>query len=150
MIVDLSLVGIRYKEVIQMKGEAKILAVIRESGEDYLEAILQLEDDSGQVRSVDVANKLGVTRPSVNKAISALKEAGLVSQELYGNITLTAKGREYAKDVMERHCTLRDFLITVLGVDHEHAETDACRMEHIISDQTFDGIKRILVEYRNR
>lgn len=123
------------------------MAVIRESGEDYLEAILQLENDAGQVRSVDVANKLSVTRPSVNKAIAALKEEGLVTQELYGNISLTPKGREYAKEVMERHCTLRDFLKTVLGVDDENAEADACRMEHIISDQTFRGIKKMLAEH---
>ena len=126
------------------------MGVLRESGEDYLEAILQLEDDSGKVRSVDVANKLGVTRPSVNKAISALKEEGLVSQELYGNISLTDKGREYAKEVMEKHCTIRDFLQTVLGVGYDVAENDACRMEHIISDETYGGIKRLLLEYRDK
>lgn len=126
------------------------MANVRESGEDYLEAILQLEDDNGQVRSVDVANKLGVTRPSVNKAIAALKGEGLVNQELYGNITLTENGRAYAKEVMERHCTIRDFLITVLEVDHDNAEIDACRMEHIICDKTFDGIKKLLSEHRSK
>lgn len=117
---------------------------IRESGEDYLETILQLEDENGQVRSVDVANKLGVTRPSVNKAISALKKAGMVNQELYGNITLTELGRKHAQLVTDRHYTLKDFLINILKVDEHTAEVDACRMEHIISEETFNGIKTLI------
>ena len=128
-----------------LKG-ALNMSAIKESGEDYLEAILQLEDDNGQVRSVDVATRLGVTRPSVNKAIANLKSQGMVNQELYGNITLTDKGRKHAKFVVNRHTILKEFLLRVLHVSPEIAENDACRMEHIISEETFIGLKRLLEE----
>ncbi|MDR2656064.1 MAG: metal-dependent transcriptional regulator [Oscillospiraceae bacterium] len=119
---------------------------IRESGEDYLEAIIQLEDKDGKVRSVDVANRLGVSRPSVNKAVAVLKKEGMVAQELYGDISLTEKGRKRAQLVLGRHFAIKRFLIEILHVDAETADADACRMEHIISEVTFEGIKRLLKE----
>lgn len=116
---------------------------LREAGEDYLEAILNLEGESGEVRSVDVANYLGVSRPSVNKAVGILKDLEMVDQEPYGPIILTDRGREEAKEVARRHRVLRKFLIEVLGVDGEIADEDACKMEHVISQQTADK----LIEY---
>ena len=109
---------------------------LREAGENYLETILSLEDDKGDVRSVDVANALGVSRPSVNKALGVLKSMGFVEQQPYGRIRLTAEGRARAQAVLCRHETLRSFLVNVLNVDIETANEDACRMEHVISQQT--------------
>lgn len=122
------------------------MSEIRESGEDYLEAMLQLEDEHQEIRSIDVANKMNVSRPSVNKAVTVLKEAGMVSQEPYGNIQLTETGRARAQAVFDRHSTLRCFLIQMVKVDPEIAERDACRMEHIISEETFQGIRNLLIE----
>lgn len=133
--------------IIFLRKVENFMSLIRESGEDYLETIIQLEDTCGNVRSVDVANKMGVTRPSVNKAIAALKKEGMVSQELYGDISLTEKGRKRAEFVINRHHTLKRFLISILKVDAITADADACRMEHIISEQTFDGIKALLDQY---
>jgi len=116
---------------------------LREAGENYLETILSLEDENGDVRSVDVAASLGVSRPSVNKALGVLKSMGFVEQQPYGRIRLTLEGRERAKAVLQRHEILRSFLISVLKVDVETANEDACRMEHVVSEQT---MKR-LAEY---
>lgn len=110
--------------------------ILREAGENYLEAILRLEDDQQTVRSIDVATALGVSRPSVNKALGVLKKAGMVEQQPYGRISLTELGREKANEVFRRHRTLRSFLINVLGVDPETADADACKMEHVVSEQT--------------
>lgn len=109
---------------------------LREAGENYLEAILRLEDENRHVRSIDVATALGVSRPSVNKALGVLKRAGMVEQQPYGRISLTDLGREKAGEVLHRHLILRDFLIGVLGVDMETADNDACKMEHVVSEQT--------------
>lgn len=129
------------------KGKGKIMSEIRESGEDYLEAMLQLENEYKEIRSVDVANRMNVSRPSVNKAVTVLKEAGMVSQEPYGNIHLTEEGRSRAKAVYKRHATLQKFLADVLNVEPDIAEKDACRMEHIISEETFQSIRKMLKEF---
>lgn len=115
-------------------------SVLREAGENYLEAILRLEDENQHVRSIDVANTLGVSRPSVNKALGVLKKAGMVDQQPYGRISLTEMGREKAGEVLHRHITLRAFLTKILGVDAETADEDACRMEHVISEETMDKL----------
>ncbi|WP_312642976.1 metal-dependent transcriptional regulator [Hydrogenoanaerobacterium sp.] len=112
------------------------MSVIREAGEDYLEAILQIENENDCVRSVDVANRLGVSRPSVNKAIGILREAGMVEQQPYGDIRLTEQGRERAQVVSRRHALIKGFLVEVLRVEESVAEQDACKMEHAVSDQT--------------
>lgn len=117
-------------------GAPETDTILREAGENYLEAILRLEDESHHVRSIDVANTLGVSRPSVNKALGVLKKAGMVEQQPYGRISLTGLGRERAQDVLRRHVALRTFLTKLLGVDAETADADACRMEHVISEQT--------------
>ena len=111
---------------------------LTQSNEDYLEAIVMLSDDgSGPVRSVDLANHMGVSKPSVNKAISVLKKSGLIEQEPYGDIFLTKRGVEYGKSVLKRHQILTTFLVEILGVDPDVADDEACEIEHTISDDTF-------------
>ena len=108
------------------------------SHEDYLEAIVMLGGTSTvSVRSVDIANKLEVSKASVNKAISMLKEKGLADQPYYGDITLTEEGYEYGKAVLERHHLLFAFLTQELGISEEVANEEACLMEHAISDSSF-------------
>lgn len=120
------------------------MAKLREAGEDYLEAILVLEDENKEVRSIDVANMLEVSRPSVNKAVGNLKELGMVEQQPYGSIRLTEKGRKRAKLVAKRHKILKYFLMEVLGVDAETAEEDACKMEHVVSEQTIEKLMKYI------
>ena len=111
------------------------------SSQDYLEAILELSLQDDKVRSVDIAQKLNVSRASVNKAIGVLKQAGYIMQERYSDIYLTESGRQAALDVKERHIALKSFLVNSLGVSELTAEKDACKMEHIISDESFHAIK---------
>lgn len=109
------------------------------SHEDYLEAIVMLGGTTeAPVRSVDVANKLGVSKASVNKAISSLKEQALVIQPHYGDITLTEEGYAYGSSVLGRHRMLFDFLTKAVGIAPEVAEEEACQMEHAISDESFE------------
>lgn len=114
------------------------------SKEDYLEAILDYEDSDGKTRSIDIARALNVSRPSVNKSLSVLKESGLVEHERYGEVSLTKEGRAVAKYVRERHNTLKLFLTDVLKIPEETAETDACQMEHAISKITADNLKKYM------
>ena len=112
---------------------------ISSSHEDYLEAMVMLGASTKEsIRPVDVASKMDVSKASVNKAISILKEKGYVEQPYYGDITLTQKGEEYGKKVLERHKVLTAFLHDVLGIDAEVAEEEACMMEHAISDESFE------------
>lgn len=106
------------------------------ANEDYLEAILALGGSKGTVRSVDLAERLKVSKASVNNAIKVLKESGYAEQPLYGAITLTEKGAEYAAGVLERHHVLYHFLLDVLGVEPQVAAREACIMEHAICDDT--------------
>ena len=112
---------------------------ISKSHEDYLEAIVMLGGTTEQsVRSVDVAKKLGVSKASVNKAITLLKEKQLLDQPYYGDITLTQEGYDYASAVYKRHRYLSVFLEKRLGIDPEVANEEACLMEHAISDDSFE------------
>ena len=121
---------------------------IHESGENYLETILLLEMRNGTVRAVDIANELGYSKPSVTRAMGVLKKAGLVDQELYGTIQLTEAGRKRANEIYDRHVLIKEFLMTVLSLDARTAETDACRIEHIVSQTTIDRIRALLQEKR--
>ena len=94
-------------------------------------------DGSNPVRSVDLANHMGVSKPSVNKAISVLKKSGLTEQEPYGDIFLTKRGAEYGKSVLHRHHVLTEFLVEILGVDPDVADDEACEIEHTIGEDTF-------------
>jgi Mn-dependent DtxR family transcriptional regulator len=108
------------------------------SNEDYLEALYQLGAADKAIRSVDLATKLEVSKASVNKAINNLKQAGLVEQPHYGDISLTEEGLSYARKVQSRHETLTQFLSEVLGVETGKAQQEACKMEHALSDETLD------------
>lgn len=113
---------------------------IQESGENYLEAILVIKDRKGYVRSIDVANELKVSKPSVSRAMSALKKEGLIDMDGLNQILLTDEGRKIAETIYERHRVITKFLIS-LGVDEETAAADACRIEHVISPLSFEKIK---------
>ena len=109
------------------------------SHEDYLEAMVMLgATTETSVRSVDVAAKLGVSKASVNKAMSVLKEKGLAEQPYYGDITLTDEGYAYGTSVLERHEMLFTFLTKAIGLSEEDADREACLMEHAISDASFE------------
>ena len=109
------------------------------ANEDYLECLVRLEHEEGAqagVRSVDVATQLGVSKASVNKAVSVLKGQGLVEQSHYGKVMLTPEGRELGEAVWHRHRLLRTFLVQELGVPFERADEEACQMEHALSADT--------------
>lgn len=117
-----------------------IFLKLQESGENYLETILVLEKRNGIARSVDVANELNFSKPSVSRAVSILKDAGYVEIGAINQLLLTESGKAIAEKIYERHCLLEEYLIR-LGVNEKTAEEDACRMEHVISQETFDRIK---------
>ena len=114
---------------------------LHQSGEDYLEAILVLREKNGVVHSIDVAQHLGYSKPSVSRAVSLLKGDGYLIMERDGRLELTETGVEVARNIYERHRFLRQWLIH-LGVSSETAEDDACKIEHNISDETFQCLKR--------
>lgn len=112
------------------------------STEDYLECILLLSRESEYVHRVDVARKIGVSQPAVQKAVKILQSENYVECDGL-HIYLTAKGEEYAREIYGRHCVIREFL-TLHGVEYSVADEDACEMEHVVSDATFDMIKRFV------
>lgn len=114
---------------------------VHESGEMYLEAILVLSKQSGFVRSIDVGEYLGYSKPSVSRAMGILRKGGYVLTDKDGSITLTEKGLALAETIYERHTVLTKLLV-YLGVQEEVASTDACKLEHAISDESFQAIKR--------
>ncbi|MBU9725085.1 metal-dependent transcriptional regulator [Diplocloster modestus] len=114
---------------------------IQESGENYLETILVLKLKYGAVRSIDVANELSFSKPSVSRAVSVLKSAGHITVDAKGLIELTDSGREIAETIYERHQLLTDYLMDI-GVDEKTAAEDACRIEHVISPVTFEKLKQ--------
>jgi len=114
------------------------------SMQDYLEAILELEEEEKTVRITDIANKLKIAKASVNQTINKFKDMGLVRHQVYGPVELTEAGRELADKIIQRHRKLRQFLIEVLGVDTSIAEKDACLMEHAVSPQTMEQLTDFL------
>lgn len=104
--------------------------------EDYLEAIYMLRRQQGEARITDLAGRLGLSKPSANRAVATLCEEGLAAHERYGSVELTDEGERIARDVCFRHEALLRFLMYNLGVDSAQAEEDACRMEHVISEET--------------
>ena len=114
--------------------------VIRESAEDYLEAILIIGKEKGKVRSIDVAKYLGITKPSVSVAMKNLRNEGFIDVDEKGLLSLLPPGEEIANKTYEKHVTLRDMLIS-LGVNRETATLDACRREHVISEESFKALK---------
>lgn len=116
---------------------------VGKSAEDYLESMLVLKEKNGYIRSVDIATHLGVTKPSVSNAMKRLREEGYIEMNRSGFITVTEKGMEIADKIYTRHKKLTSYFIA-LGVDPEIAEEDACKIEHDISDQTFEALCRCI------
>jgi len=119
---------------------------VQESGEMYLEAIWVLNQKTGFVRSIDVSEYLGYSKPSVSRAMGILRKGELIVVEKDGGIKLTDAGREIAEKIYERH-TLLSKLLVQLGVSEETAAADACKIEHAISDESFQALKRHVAQY---
>ena len=113
---------------------------IQESAENYLEAILILMQKNGQVRSIDVAHYTGFSKPSISRAVGLLRDNGYVSIDQNGLLGLTEAGLKIAETIYERHTVLTD-LLTKLGVSPETAAEDACRIEHVVSEETMDRLR---------
>ena len=118
---------------------------IQESAENYLDTILILQHKKGSVRSIDIVNELDYAKPSVSVAMKNLRENGYILMDTSGFITLTEKGRVIADTMYERHTMISDWLVT-LGVNRETAVEDACRIEHVISAESFEAIKRHVLQ----
>ena len=118
---------------------------IHESGEMYLEAILVLSQKNGFVRSIDVSEYLGYSKPSVSRTVGILKNGNYIVVDKDGSLTLTESGKEIAEKIFERHTVLSK-LLTKMGVSEETATADACKMEHAISDESFEAIKRYMAD----
>ena len=119
---------------------------MQESGEMYLETILLLSKKQPLVRSIDVAEEMGYSKPSISRAMGILKNSGHITIDAAGGITLTESGRKIAESIYERHTVLSDILMK-LGVSEETAVDDACKIEHYISDESFEAIKKTLKEH---
>ena len=114
---------------------------LRESGEMYLETVLELSKNGAPVRSLDVANHLGFSKPSVSRAMGKLRTENYILIDTQGYITLTDRGADIAKRIYEKRLLLKELIISI-GVDEETAAKDACRIEHVLSDKTFEALKR--------
>ena len=121
---------------------------LQESGEMYLETILILSQKLGQVRSVDISEHMGYSKPSVSRAVGLLKKGGFITVEKEGFIHLTDEGLSLAQKILERHTILTELLIR-LGVGNETAANDACRIEHVISDETFEAIRHHMLAHNS-
>ncbi len=113
---------------------------LQESGEMYLEDILVLREKQGLVRAIDIVNYTGYSKPSISRAVGLLKKEGYIEVDAEGYITLKPSGEEIAEKILERHRLLTEFLVRI-GVDPEIAAHDACKIEHAVSDETFEKIK---------
>ena len=122
---------------------------LQESGEMYLETIYILLKKSNDVRSLDIAEYMNFSKPSVSRAVGLLKEGEYITVDKDGYITLTDSGKEIAAKIYERHIMLTDFLIR-LGVEEETAAADACKIEHNICDETFDALKKHIKEIEEK
>lgn len=132
-IVDAADLLVRKREVVLMR--------ILKSSEDYLEAMLMMKERHGSIRSIDIAAELGVTKPSVSYATRRLRENGYITMDKDSLITLTDKGQKIAERMYERHKLLTQLLMNI-GVDEKSAREDACKIEHDLSEATFEAIKR--------
>ena len=121
--------------------------VIQESAENYLEAILMLQQKNGVVRSIDVAAMLNFSKPSVSVAMKNFRENGYIDMDYNGHITLTDKGREIAEKTYSRHKLIKDILL-MIGVSEETASEDACRIEHDISEETYKKLGEVYLKLK--
>lgn len=122
--------------------------VMQEAGEMYLETILRIQEEQGYARSIDVANRMGYSKPTISEQMKKFREAGLVSFDDEMHIILTQKGLKIAKKTYERHVAITRFL-EAIGVSPATAENDACRFEHYISDETFNCMKAFAKEQKS-
>lgn len=122
---------------------------IHESGENYLEALLKLKENQDTVRSIDIAKELGFSKPSVSRAIKKLKQNSYIIVNDNGSLEFTIKGYDVAKTIYERHQFFSEFL-SYLGVDQVVAENDACRIEHVLSEESFEAVKNFVILKRNQ
>ncbi len=129
-------------------GGGGILMALQESGEMYLETIYLLSKKSDAVRGIDVGDYMGYSYPSVSRGLGVLRDEGLVRKDKDGYFILTEAGRILAERIYERHTVLTKMLVSI-GVDEETAAEDACRMEHYISDKTFEAIKEHMKQHGN-
>ncbi len=120
---------------------------IRESGEDYLETILILQERTGYVRSIDIASELGFSKPSVSRAMGILKNDGFITVEPDGQIVLTKRGYLRAREVYDRHLLITRFLRDILGVSDNNTNEDACKIEHVISYETYEKLNVFVDNY---
>ncbi len=118
---------------------------LHESGEMYLETILILKNKKSNVRSIDISEEMNFSKPSVSRAVGILKDGGFITVDKNGYIDFTDEGEEIARKIYERHNVLSELLMSI-GVSRETAIEDACRVEHVISDETFETIKRHVAE----
>lgn len=116
--------------------------------EDYLEAVFVLSTQKGNVRLTDIAEHLGVSKPSVNRAVNTLTQNGFLEHVTYGDIVITPEGESYAANVLRRHRLIKQFLTETLGVDEKIAENDACQMEHVMSPVTIEKLYEYLERQR--
>lgn len=121
---------------------------LQESGEMYLETILILSRQNGQVRSVDISEYMGYSKPSVSRAVGLLKQDAFITVEKDGYIRLTDKGRTTAEKILDRHTILTQMLVQ-LGIDRQTASKDACRIEHVVSDETFEAIRNHMLAHNS-
>ena len=126
--------------------ETEKIMAMQESGEMYLETIYVLSQKKAAVRSIDVAEEMGYSKPSVSRGLGLLKERGLAETDAAGNIILTKEGKKIAKNIYERHTVLTELFMRI-GVDEKTATEDACRVEHYISEKTFKAIKKHVKEH---
>ncbi len=120
---------------------------LKESGEMYLETIYVLQNQNSAVRSIDIAERMGFSKPSVSRGVGILKNEGYIEIDVNGHITLTDLGECHAQKIFERHTVISNML-EALGVDKKTAAEDACRIEHIISDKSFNAIKKHLDSHK--
>lgn len=120
---------------------------VHESGQMYLEAIYVLLHEKEKIRSIDVGAYLGYSKPSVSRAVGLLKKDGYISVDEAGYITLEKNGKDLAEQMYERHTVISNMLVS-LGVDIETATEDACRIEHVISDKSFEAVKKHYFDYK--
>lgn len=118
--------------------------MLYQSGEDYLETILLLQREKGYVRSIDIATKLGFSKPSISRAMGNLKREEYIEMDTKGFITFTKKGFEMASKIYNRHNVITEFLMKTLDVSHEIAEEDACKIEHVISQHSLEKMQEYI------
>ncbi len=126
-----------FKEIEKMRNDNYNMT---SSLEDYLEAVFVISKQKNSVRLTDIAEYLGVSKPSVNRAVNTLTQNGYLEHVTYGDIVITPQGETYAANVLRRHKLIKHFLIDTLGVDEKTAENDACQMEHVMSSSTIERL----------